>query len=420
MKKQKLLGSRWLLLAMVIMASMILLAACNLPGIGDSKTDPIELAKQTLVAIQTQDYFQTVVAQLTQVPPGEKPTEPPIGGNPTTPTDVPPTQVQPTVVPPTAVPPTAVPATSVPTAVPTVVVSTPVATATPVPCYQITFVSDVSIPDGTKIPGGNSFTKTWRLKNTGSCTWDNRFDVAFVKGTQLSAQKVYDLNTVVKPGETVDISIDMTAPTTNGEYKSEWQLLNPNGEAFGIGEKSNRTFFALIEVVDGKGAVYNFAESACKAKWSSDKNGSLPCPGDRKKNTDGFVLYEKNPIREDGGKENEPGLITQPSKSLSQAYIQGVYPEIAIRNGDRFKATIQCEGGAKFCSLKFELYYQIDGGKFIELGEWHEMANNDWTEVDIDLSGLAGKKVVFSLVVWNRSTNEDNIGLWLNPIIYRP
>ena len=146
----------------------------------------------------------------------------------------------------------------------------------------------------------------------------------------------------------------------------------------------------------------------------------MPCPGDRKKFQDGFVLYEKNPIREDGGKENEPGLITQPSKNQNQAYIQGVYPEITIRKGDRFRSTIQCEGGNKFCDLKFELYYKVGDGKFVELGEWREMFNNAWTEIDIDLSSLAGKKVIFSLVVWNRGGNEDNVGLWLNPIIYRP
>lgn len=421
MKKQQFIKKHWLFLAMAILLSAVLLAACNLPGMDNAKGDPIELAKQTLVAMQTQDFFKTNVAQLTEVAPTEETEEAPVTEEPAAPTDAPATEVPATSVPATPVPPTAVPATAVPaTVVPTAVPSTPVATATPVPCYQVTFVSDVTIPDGTKIPGGNTFNKTWRLKNSGSCTWDTRFDIAFVKGTLLAAQKVYDLQSVVKPGETVDITIQMTAPTTNGEYKSEWKLLNPNGEAFGSGPKSDHTFYAKIEVVDGKGAIYNFAESACDAKWSSDTKSKIACPGDRKKSDDGYVIFEKNPIREDGGKENEPGLVTRPSKVVSGGYIQGIYPEISIRNGDKFTAAIQCEGGAKKCSLKFELYYKIDGGKFIELGEWEEVKDDKWNKVSIDLSLLAGKKVTFSLVVWNKGTAEDNIGLWLNPIIYRP
>ena len=33
------------------------------------------------------------------------------------------------------------------------------------------FVSDVTIKDGQTLYGNESFTKVWRVKNTGSCTW---------------------------------------------------------------------------------------------------------------------------------------------------------------------------------------------------------------------------------------------------------
>ncbi|HNZ14847.1 MAG TPA: NBR1-Ig-like domain-containing protein [Anaerolineaceae bacterium] len=417
MKKQTFIKTNWIVAVAVIVISVVTLAACNLPGSEKPLGDPIEQAKQTLIAQQTQEHFQTLVAQLTATVPVES-TEP---VEPVEPTESPVVQpsntVEPTAVPATSVPPTAVPPTAVP---PTAVPTRPAPTATPIPCYQLSFVADVTIPDGTKIPGGNTFTKTWRIKNTGSCTWDERFDVAFVRGTQLAASAIYDFRKVVKPGETVEISIEMTAPTTNGVYTSEWQMVNPNGVKFGGGPKSDGTFWAKIEVVDGKGAIYNFATSACDADWSSDLNSKLPCPGDRKKAGQGYVIYEKNPIREDGGKENEPGLITRPSPTVNGGYIQGIYPAINIKSGDEFRALIQCEGGAEKCSLKFELYYKIGDGKFIELGEWIEVYEKKWNTISIDLSALAGNKVTFSLVVWNHGTAEDNIGLWLDPIIYRP
>lgn len=420
MKKQALFKKHWFVLVCVIALSLVVLAACNLPGSDPSTGDPIEQAKQTLVAQQTQDYFQTVVAQLTQVAPTDVPvqsdTDPSI-----TPADKEPTEIPATAIPATAVPPTAVPATQVPTAIPATAVPTQIPpTPTPVPCYQVGFVADVSVPDGSKIPGGDTFVKTWRLKNTGSCTWDTRFDIAFVKGTQLAVAKLYDLKTNVRPGETVDISIEMIAPANNGEYKSEWMLVNDRGEKFGTGPKSDGTFWAKIQVVDGKGAIFNFASKACDAKWSSDTKGTLPCPGDKNKVSDGYVSHEKEPIREDGGKENEPGLITRPSKNLSGGYIQGIYPGINIRNGDQFKAVIQCQGGATKCNLKFELYYTVGNEKAVELGEWHEVFDNKWNPITIDLSSLAGKNVVFTLVVWNKDSAEDNIGLWLDPVIFRP
>ena len=423
MKKKTFFKTNWIFAAAVLVLAIITVAACNLPG-GETIGDPIEQAKQTLVAQQTQDYFQTLVAQLTDTAPVDGPQ--PTDEQPADPTAEP-TAVDPqhTAVPPTAIPPTAVQPTATQVVVPTAVPATPVPTqipptATPIPCYQLSFVADVTIPDGTKIPTGNTFTKTWRIKNSGSCTWDDRFDIAFVKGTQMAAAAIYDLRTTVKPGETIDISIEMTAPTANGVYTSEWMLVNPNGVKFGTGPKSDGAFWAKIEVVDGKGAIFNFASSACTAKWSSDTESKLPCPGDRKKAGDGYVISEKNPIREDGGKENEPGLIMRPSPTVKGGYVQGIYPAVTIRNGDQFKALIQCEGGAKKCSLKFELYYKIGDGNFVELGEWLEIHDDMWNPISIDLSSLAGNKVVFSLVVWNKDTAEDNIGLWLNPIIHRP
>ena len=66
--------------------------------------------------------------------------------------------------------------------------STPTETSTPVPpqatstsvlptdsCYSLTFLSDVTIPDNTEMTPGDQFTKTWRVKNSGSCVWDAGF-----------------------------------------------------------------------------------------------------------------------------------------------------------------------------------------------------------------------------------------------------
>ncbi len=408
MKAKTTIKPRWIFPGVIVLALSLILAACIMPGTPAPAGDPVEQAMQTLQAQATQEYYQTVVAQLTA-------TAPVIENTPTlNPTNINqiPVETQ-TAVPTVAV--TPIPATT--TAVPPTPTRIP-PTATPIPCYQVKFVDDLTIPDGTKIIAGNTFTKTWRIRNSGSCTWDTRFDIAFVDGTQMTSGKVWDLPKEVKSGETVDISIEMTAPSTVGSYQANFQMLNPNGVRFGTGPDSKGSFWVKIQVIDGKGMVYNFADKACDARWSTSETNPLPCPGKETDIDKGYVLTKDKPKREDGGTENEIGLVTRPNDA-SDGYIQGIYPAFLVKDGDQFRATIQCEANSPKCSLKFELYYRVGNGSFVELGEWYEIYDQLWNPLEIDLSSLAGQQVQFSLVVWNEGTSQDNRGLWLNPMIFR-
>lgn len=398
---------RWIFPGLIVLSLSLILAACIMPSSPAPSGDPVEQAMQTLQAQATQEYYQTVVAQLTATAPlVEAPTL-----NPTNINEIP---VETETAVPTVVV-TAVPATSTPVP-PT---ATPIPpTPTPIPCYQVKFVQDITIPDGTKIVAGTTFTKTWRIRNSGSCTWDTRFDIAFVGGTQMTSGTVWDLTKEVKPGETVDISINMTAPATVGTYQANFQMANPNGVRFGTGSDSKGSFWVKIQVIDGKGMVYSFADKACDARWSTSETNPLPCPGKETDIDKGYVLTKDKPRREDGGQENEIGLITRPNDD-SDGYIQGIYPAFLVKDGDQFRAAIQCEANSPKCSLKFELYYRVGNGSFVELGEWYEIYDQLWNPLEIDLSSLAGQNVQFSLVVWNEGTSEDNRGLWLNPMIYR-
>lgn len=415
--------TNFLILFFLCLTAVLTISACAALGPKSPDGDPVEQAMQTLQAQATQDYYATLIsqvnAQATEIA-GEAPT-----AQPNEPTNVvdfpvltqaPPTETQAPTTATVVQTNTAVPPTQVPTAVFTPTNLPP--TATPKPCYQLSFISDVTIPDGTKIVAGTTFTKTWRIQNSGTCKWDTGFDIVFVDGDQMGANKAYDFPKNVAPGETVDISIDFVAPLTSGNYTSKWMLFSNNGVRFGPGAKSDGSIWVKIQSVDGKGVVYSFADSACSAKWSSKSKTSLSCPGDEKNDDNGYVLVKKEPIREDGGKENEPGLVTRPDDS-NEGYIQGIYPAFQVRDGDKFRATIQCEGGANGCKLKFEVYVREPGGKFVEIGEWYEVFDKKWQQVEVDLSAFAGKKLEFSLVVWNNGTSVNNRGLWLNPVIYR-
>ena len=108
---------------------------------------------------------------------------------------------------------------------------------------------DVTIPDGTVMTPGETFSKTWRLENVGECTWTPQYTVSFFSGNSMEAIQNHPLNAPVEPGDVVDFTVDMTAPETPGFYQSNWMLMDPQGELFGIGPNGDAPFWVQIEVV---------------------------------------------------------------------------------------------------------------------------------------------------------------------------
>lgn len=114
----------------------------------------------------------------------------------------------------------------------------PLATDTPQglsSCFGLTFVRDVTIPDKTSVTPGQSFTKTWLVQNSGTCTWEAGFRFNVVGGDPMSGVAV-TLNQDVQPGRQYEFSVPMVAPTDQtGEVKGTWQLADANGNFFGDG-----------------------------------------------------------------------------------------------------------------------------------------------------------------------------------------
>jgi hypothetical protein len=108
---------------------------------------------------------------------------------------------------------------------------------------------DVTIPDDSLIPAGQSFVKTWKLVNTGTCTWTNAYSASFFYGDRMGAPETVPLQGSVLPSESVEISVEMVAPQSAGTYQGNWKLMNPSGELFGIGPSGNQAFWVRIVVV---------------------------------------------------------------------------------------------------------------------------------------------------------------------------
>lgn len=121
-------------------------------------------------------------------------------------------------------------------------------------CNRAQFVSDVTVADDTTFFVQKEFTKTWRLKNIGTCTWTSAYTLVFDSGERMSGALTQPLSTgSVAPGESVDVSVDLIAPALAGTYRSNWQIRSDKGETFAL---ASGPFWVQIKVRRGGVVVW--------------------------------------------------------------------------------------------------------------------------------------------------------------------
>ncbi len=295
-------------------------------------------------------------------------------------------------------------------------ISQPPATIAPSGCDKAAFVIDATVPDGTIFSPGAAFTKTWRLKNVGTCTWTTSYKLVYYSGDSMSAPTTINLPWAAAWSQTVDISVNMVAPGTAGKYRGYWILSNANGQFFGIGAAASDPIWVEINVAGEApvGTGYDFTSNVCSAEWRSG-TGFLPCPG-TEGSASGFVLKLDAPKLEDGS-TGTPGLLTVPQNRWN-GYLQGFYPTFTVQPGDRFQALVGCEYGAA-CYLTFRLDYVTASGYLGNFWTWREQNEGKVYNADIDLSPLAGRSVRFVLTVLAAGSPANDRALWGSPRIVR-
>ena len=204
---------------LIIILILAVQLACNWPG----RATPTPSAMDVINTAAA----QTVVAQLTEIAPKS-----PTPGSPV-PSLLPSPTLLPTVSPP--------PATALPTAAPT---ARP--TSTPIPCNLAQFVKDVTVPDDTQMTAGTTFTKVWRLKNVGSCTWTPAYAVVFVSGDAMGGSATRVASPVAS-GSLADISVDSPFATMALADCAVDPKTHPKAARYLDGILSRPSFAELIE-----------------------------------------------------------------------------------------------------------------------------------------------------------------------------
>ena len=378
----------------------LLLSACNLTSV-TQPTQPVQNLAFTAVA-QTVAVELTKVAMTTQL---AVPSQ--------TATPVPPTATS------TAVPPTNTPLPPTATQVP------PTATQIPIPCDRASFVEDRSYPDNTEVSAGTAFVKTWRLKNTGSCTWNSSYSLVFDSGDAMGAPASLQLTTgTVSPGELIDVSVTLRAPDSTKTYQGYWKLRNGAGVVFGIGSSGQSAFWVKVKVVNATtptpvgtttpepSGIFDFFAKGPNAIWT---NATKRLPwGDPDNDSPGVATSTANYVLEDG-KNYSNVLITFPQQ-INNGLILGLYPTYTVRSGDRFKAIVGLRQNCTDGKVKFQLKYREAGSDTL-VGEWLEACDNMVTTIDKDLNTLAGKTIQFILLVSTEGDWVSDYAAWVNPRI---
>ena len=116
-------------------------------------------------------------------------------------------------------------------------------------CFNAVYEADVTYPDGTTVKGGETFKKVWKIRNTGTCTWDEGFELIYIGGSANLGVTNYKFQSkdAVDPGEAIDIGVSVTASCTAGQQEGHWRMRTDQG-----GNNYFGTILSLYINVSGK------------------------------------------------------------------------------------------------------------------------------------------------------------------------
>jgi hypothetical protein len=295
--------------------------------------------------------------------------------------------------------------------------STAIPAPSSVACDLAELVSDVSVADNTIFWPGATFIKTWRIQNIGTCTWTQAYSMVFTGGDPMGGPIAVALPGPVEPGQTVDVSVTLTAPDQTGEYKGYWLLENQLGNTFGTPPNANGPFWVQIQVVQPpqiSNYAFDFALNYCSAVWTSS-NGNLPCPTQVNIEQGGVLLLDR-PTLETGRREYLPVLETLPPP-VAYGWITGTFPPYKVKSGDHFTADVGCLDNSPTCDVTFAVNFQLPDGSINQMGSWHEVFDGQITHIDLDLGFLTDQTVRFMLNVVNLGNPGLPNAFWQTPSI---
>jgi uncharacterized protein YkwD len=141
--------------------------------------------------------------------------------------------------------------------------SPPIPTNSPDCTNSAAFVADVTIADNEVLPASTDFKKTWRVKNTGTCIWGTDYTLSHYSEERMLAPNSVPLS-LTYPDQTVDISVELTAPNADGKYRGYFVIKNPAG---------------LIMKIDNDSRLWVVINVSSQVAAATQNAGSIPVTG---------------------------------------------------------------------------------------------------------------------------------------------
>lgn len=193
-----------------------------------------------------------------------------------------------------------------------------------------TLLADLSIPAGTELKPSQSFTKSWRVHNNGSCDWVD-YKLVYISGSMLGGNSPSNLRTV-RSGEVIDIALELTAPSYPGEYIGTWKIQTDKGSLL-------ETELLYRIVIPAPTATPS--PTATKRPTSTPKPSSTPKPTNTPTNTP-TVTATPIPTQEPTEEPTAiPSVTPEPTLEPRPHTLVAMNPS-DIANGQTLELSVSC------------------------------------------------------------------------------
>ena len=184
-----------------------------------------------------------------------------------------------------------------------------------IPCNDSHIIGE-TIKDGTVFKPGQTFAKTWTLRNEGDCDWTTGYALKFIEGNRLNGESSVKVPSVIEPGEDITFQVNLKAPDAPGDYTGVWQLFAGDDEELG-------RYWVKITVEDDVPPPPAFAVTSVSTNFKNSYNpGACPLVLDVeiyiKANGAGTVKYQ--PETSDLGKAPVDTLTFDKAGTKTETY----------------------------------------------------------------------------------------------------
>jgi hypothetical protein len=201
-------------------------------------------------------------------------------------------------------------------------------------CNQAQVTSAGGSTAELSVSAGAAFTQTWRLQNAGSCTWTTEYSLDFVNGVDMGGPAQVALPKAVKPGESVDLSVKLTAPTEAGAYQATWSLRDENGVDVQQAGTDSSFLTLSVQVTGGVSVVTGVDLAVTPAVYNGLCPTTLTLSATITSSAPGTVRYYWS--YSDGSRSREVSfqMTAAGSQNITQAFSLG-YPSVLIDGWDQ-------------------------------------------------------------------------------------